>query len=52
MLLCDNIIKNYAVCRGSYLGAHVLFNLLNDLGENIRCEAVPSILSVFDPQRV
>ena len=26
---------------------HVLLNLLNELGEKIRCEAVPSILSGF-----
>ena len=26
---------------------HKLLNLLNELGEKIRCEAVPSILSVF-----
>ena len=25
---------------------HVLLNLLNELGENIRCEALPSILSI------
>ena len=28
------------------MSAHVLLNLLNELGENIRCEAVPSILSI------
>ena len=28
------------------MSAHVLLNLLNELGENIRCEALPSILSV------
>ena len=33
--------------RGSYMNAHVLLNLLNELGETIRCEAMPSILSVF-----
>ena len=27
--------------------AHVLLNLLNELGKKIRCEALPSILSVF-----
>ena len=26
---------------------HVLLNLSNELGEKIRCEALPSILSVF-----
>ena len=33
--------------RGSYMSAHVLLNLLNELGEKIRCEVLPSILSVF-----
>ena len=29
------------------MSAHVLFNLLNELGKNIRYEALPSILLVF-----
>ena len=29
------------------MSAHVVLNLLNELGEKIRCEALPSILSVF-----
>ena len=29
------------------MSAHVLLNLLNELGEKIRCEALSSILSVF-----
>ena len=29
------------------MSAYVLFNLLNDLEKKIRCEALPSILSVF-----
>ena len=29
------------------MGAHVLLNLLNEMGKKIRCEAMPSILSVF-----
>ena len=29
------------------MSAHVLLNLLNELGKKIRCKAVPSILSVF-----
>ena len=33
--------------RGSYMSAPVLLNLLNELGEKIRCGALPSILSVF-----
>ena len=29
------------------MSAHVLLNLLNKLGKKIRCEALPSILSIF-----
>ena len=29
------------------MSVHVLLNLLNELGEKIRCEALPGILSVF-----
>ena len=29
------------------MSAHVLLNLLNELGKKIRCDALPSILSVF-----
>ena len=29
------------------MSAHVLLNLLNELGEKIRCESLPSILSVL-----
>ena len=28
------------------MSVHVLFNLLNELGNKIRCEALPSILSI------
>ena len=41
--ICNSQLLN----RGSYMSAHVLLNLLNKLGGKIRCEAVPSILSVF-----
>ena len=33
--------------RGSYTSAHVLLNVLNEFGEKIRFEAMPSILLVF-----
>ena len=29
------------------MNAHVLLNLLNELWKKLRCEAMPSILSVF-----
>ena len=35
-----------SVHRGSYTSAHVLLNLLNELGEKPRCKALPSILSI------
>ena len=33
------------------MNAHILLNLLKELGEKIKCEALLSILSVF-PQQV
>ena len=32
------------------MSAHVLLNLLNELGKKIRCEALPSILSIFSEE--
>ena len=32
--------------QGSYMSAHVLLNLLNKLGEKMRCKALPSILLI------
>ena len=32
-------ILSYRVHKGSYMGSHVLFNLLNKLGKGIKCEA-------------
>ena len=36
-------IKN----RGSYMSAHVLLNLLNELGKRNKMRGLPSILSLF-----
>ena len=33
--------------RGSYMGAHVLLNLLNELGKRDKMRGLPSILSIF-----
>ena len=33
--------------RGSYMNAHVLINLLNDLGNRDKMRGLPSILSLF-----
>ena len=35
------------VYRGSYMGAHVLLNLLNELGKEIKCEACRSFYHFF-----
>ena len=33
-----------------YIEDHVLLNSLNELGKKIRCEVMPSILSVFSDE--
>ena len=41
---------NEIVCtlhRGSYMSAHVLLNLLNELGKRDKMRGLPSILSLF-----
>ena len=35
------------VHRGSYMSAHVLLNLLNELGKRDKMRGLPSILSLF-----
>ena len=35
------------IYRGSYMSAHVLFNLLNELGKRDEMRGLPSILSLF-----
>ena len=37
----------YSVYRGSYMSAHVLLNLLNELGKRDKMRGLPSILSLF-----
>ena len=36
-----------AINRGSYMSAHVLLNLLNELGKRDKMRGLPSILSLF-----
>ena len=36
-----------SVNRGSYMSAHVLLNLLNELGKRDKMRGLPSILSLF-----
>ena len=42
-------VENYEGClnRGSYVSAHVLLNLLNELGKRDKMRGLPSILSLF-----
>ena len=42
-LLCPFPLVN----RDSYMSAHVLLNLLNELGKNDTMRGLPSILSIF-----
>ena len=37
----------YYLYRGSYMSAHVLLNLLNELGKRDKIRGLPSILSLF-----
>ena len=39
---CEPVIH-----RGSYIGAHVLLNLLNELGKEIKCEACRAFYLFF-----
>ena len=38
---------NDVIQRGSYMSAHVLLNLLNELGKRDKMRGLPSILSLF-----
>ena len=40
----SNIVKLY---RGSYMSAHVLLNLINELGKEIKCEACRAFYLFF-----
>ena len=39
-------IAQHDVNKGSYMSAHVLLNLLNELGEKDKMRGLPSILSL------
>ena len=41
------IHDTYLFYRGSYMSAHVLLNLLNELGKRDKMRGLPSILSFF-----
>ena len=42
---CVRIVNS--IHRGSYMSAHVLLNLLNELGKSDKMRGLPSILSLF-----
>ena len=48
-ILCrrTGMIVNIEINRGSYMSAHVLLNLLNELGKKDKMRGLPSILSLF-----
>ena len=39
--------EEYSLYRGSYMSAHVLLNLLNELGKSNKMRGLPSILPLF-----
>ena len=48
----EEFYQNFAnafpvIYRGSYMSAHVLLNLLNELGKRDKMRGLPSILSLF-----
>ena len=44
---CFYIIQNGQIHRGSYTSAHVLLNVLNELGKRDKMRGLPTILSLF-----
>ena len=42
-----SLVMVYSIYRGSYMSAHVLLNLLNELGKRDKMRGLPSILSFF-----
>ena len=43
----DTRLVSYVTYRESYMSAHVLLNLLNELGKRDKMRGLPSILSLF-----
>ena len=46
-MLLQTILSIVNTYRGSYIGAHVLLTLLNELGKRDQMRGLPSILSLF-----
>ena len=47
MTATERYLGSFTLHRVSYISAHVLFNLLNELGKRDKMEGLPSILSLF-----
>ena len=43
----STMVMQVSIYRGSYMSAHVLLNLLNELGKRDKMRGLPSILSQF-----
>ena len=43
----DITLKNKTIHRGSYMSAHILLNLLNELEKRDKMRGLPNILSLF-----
>ena len=43
----QQLLSWYVLNRGSYMSAHVLLNLLNELGKRDKMRGLPSILFLF-----
>ena len=41
------LVRRHMINRGSYMSAHVLLNLLNELGKRDKMRGLPNILSLF-----
>ena len=46
-LVSNAILSVWGINRRSYMSAHVLLNLLNELGKRDKMRGLPSILSLF-----
>ena len=46
-MLARYVLRTLGIYRGSYMSAHVLLNLLNELGKIDKMRGLTSILSVF-----
>ena len=47
LIFCNCSTVGQTICRRSYMSAHVLLNLLNELGKRDNMRGLPSILSLF-----